>query len=170
LLKILFHSSETFAENTSKQSTETQNFFNHEEVVMPNSVRLAKYYKMMVPHKTGQGIKLLEHLQKSKVNLLAFLAFPEKGKAQVDCVPVAPAKFTAAAKKAKWNIIGPKACFVIEAKDQVGAFVPYIGKLAKAKINIRAAAAVRGGAGRCGAVLWVNQKDVRKAAKALGAK
>jgi hypothetical protein len=137
---------------------------------MPNSVHLAKYYKMMVPHKAGQGIKLLEHLQQSEVNLLAFLAFPGKnGKAQVDCVPVDPAKFTAAAKKAKWNIKGPKACFVIDDKDQVGAFVPYAAKLAKAKINIRAAAAVRGGAGRCGAILWVKQKDVKKATKALGA-
>ena len=82
---------------------------------MPDSVHLAKYYKMMVPHKAGQGIKLLECLQQSKVNLLAFLAFPGKnGKAQVDCVPVDPAKFTAAAKKAKWNIKGPKACFVID--------------------------------------------------------
>ena len=138
---------------------------------MPDSVHLAKYYKMMVPHKAGQGIKLLEHLQQSKVNLLAFLAFPGKnGKAQVDCVPIDPAKFTAAAKKAKWNIKGPKACFVIDDKDQVGAFIPHAAKLAKAKINIRAAAAVRGGAGRCGAILWVNQKDVKKATKALGAK
>lgn len=137
---------------------------------MPNSVRLTKYYKMMVPHKSGQGMKLLEHLQQSQVNLLAFLAFPKKsGKAQVDCVPVDPAKFTAAAKKAKWKIKGPKDCFVIDDKDQMGAFVPYAAKLAEAKINIRAAAAVTGGAGRCGAILWVNQKDVKKAAKALGA-
>jgi hypothetical protein len=138
---------------------------------MSHSVHLAKYYKMMVPHKAGQGIKILEHLQKSKVNLLAFLAFPEKnGKAQIDCVPVDAAKFTASAKKGKWNIKGPKACFVIDDKDQVGAFAPYAAKLAKAKINIRAGATVRGGAGRCGAILWVNQKDVKKAAKALGAK
>lgn len=137
---------------------------------MPNSVRLTKYYKMMVPHKSGQGMKLLEHLQQSQVNLLAFLAFPKKsGKAQVDCVPVDPAKFTAAAKKAKWKIKGPKDCFVIDDKDQMGTFVPYAAKLAEAKINIRAAAAVTGGAGRCGAILWVNQKDVKKAAKALGA-
>jgi hypothetical protein len=86
---------------------------------MSDSVHLAKYYKMMVPHKAGQGIKLLEHLQQSRVNLLAFLAFPGKnGKAQVDCVPVDPAKFTAAAKKAKWNIKGPKACF--ERKSTYG--------------------------------------------------
>jgi len=137
---------------------------------MANSVHLAKYYKMMVPHKAGQGMKILEHLQKSKVNLLAFLAFPERGKAQVDCVPVDPAKFRTAAQKAKWDIKGPKACFVIDAKDQMGAFAPYAEKLAKAKINIRATAAVRGGSGWCGAILWVNQKDVKKAAKALGAK
>jgi len=136
---------------------------------MPNSVHLAKYYKMTVPHKAGQGIKILEHLQKSKVNLLAFLAFPKGGKAQVDCVPVDPAKFMAAAEQAKWKIKGPKACFVIDGRDQMGAFAPYAAKLAKAKINIRATAAVRGGSGRCGAILWVNQKDVKKAAKALGA-
>lgn len=137
---------------------------------MSNSVHQAHYYKMKVPHKTGQGIKIFEHLQKSNVNLLAFLAFPKNGKAQIDFVPVDPAKFTAAAEQAKWAIKGPKACFVIDGKDQVGAFSPYAAKLAKAKINIRATAAVRGGAGRCGAILWVNQKDVKKAAKALGAK
>ena len=135
---------------------------------MSNSVHLAQYYKMKVPHKAGQGIKILEHLKKSKVNLLAFLAFPKNGKAQIDFVPVDPAKFTAAAEQAKWNIKGPKACFIIDEKDQVGAFAPHAAKLAKAKINIRATAAVRGGAGRCGAVLWVNQKDVKKAAKTLG--
>ena len=137
---------------------------------MPNSVHLAEYYKMKVPHKAGQGIKILEHLQKSKVNLLAFLAFPKNGKAQIDFVPLDPAKFTAAAEQAKWNIKGPKSCFVIDGRDQIGAFAPYAAKLAKAKINIRATAAVRGGSGRCGAILWVNQKNVKKAAKVLGAK
>jgi hypothetical protein len=137
---------------------------------MANSVHLAKYYKMKVPHKAGEGIKILEHLQKSKVNLLAFLAFPKGGKAQVDFVPVDPDKFTAAAEQGKWNIKGPKACFVIDGKDQMGAFAPYAARLAEAKINIRATAAVRGGAGRCGAILWVNQKEVKKAAKVLGAK
>ena len=137
---------------------------------MPNSVHLAEYYKMKVPHKAGQGIKILEHLQKSKVNLLAFLAFPKNGKAQIDFVPVDPTKFTAIAEQAKWAIKGPKSCFVIEGKDQVGAFAPYAAKLAEANINIRATAAVRGGAGRCGAILWVNQKDVKKAAKVLGVK
>ncbi len=137
---------------------------------MSNSVHLAKYYKMMVPHKAGQGVQILEYLQQSKVNLLAFLAFPKSGKAQIDFVPVDPAKFTLAAEQAKWKIKGPKACFVIDGKDQIGAFAPYAAQLAKAKINIRATAAVRGGSGRCGAILWVKQKDVKKAANALGAK
>ena len=135
---------------------------------MSNSVQTAQYYKMMVPHKTGQGVKMFEHLQKSKVNLLAFLAFPKKGKAQVDFVPVDPAKFTAAAKRAKWKIKGPKTCFVIEGKDQIGAFAPYAKKLADAKINIRATAAVTGGSGRCGAILWVDPKDIKKTAEVLG--
>jgi len=137
---------------------------------MTQAVQTAEYYKMMVPHKTGQGLKILDHLQKSKVELLSLLAFPKKGKAQVDFVPVDAGKFTAAAKKAKWKIKGPKTCFIIDGKDQVGALIPYTDKLAKAKINIRALAAVSGGSGRCGAILWVDPKDVKKAAETLGAK
>lgn len=137
---------------------------------MAQAVQMAKYYKMMVSHKTGQGLKILGHLQKSKVDLLSLLAFPNKGKAQVDFVPVDAAKFIAAAKKAKWKIKGPKTCFMIDDKDQPGAFVPYADKLAEAKINIHAIAAVSSGSERCGAILWVDPKDVKKAAKALGAK
>ncbi len=137
---------------------------------MTNPVRTAEYFKMMVPHKTGQGLKILNHLQKSKVDLLSLLAFPTKGKAQVDFVPVDAARFTATAKKAKWKIKGPKTCFIINSKDQVGALVPFVTKLTKAKINIRAIAAVSGGAERCGAILWVDPKNVKKAAEALGAK
>lgn len=45
---------------------------------MPDSVRIAQYYKMLIPHKPGEGLKVLGTLQKSKVNLLALLAFPQK--------------------------------------------------------------------------------------------
>ncbi len=137
---------------------------------MAQAVQMAQYYKMMVSNKAGQGLKILNHLQKSKVDLLSLLAFPKKGKSQVDFVPVDAAKFTAAAKQAKWKIKGPKTCFIIDSKDQIGALVPYATKLTEAKINIRAIAAVNGGAGRCGAILWVDPKDVKKAAEALSAK
>lgn len=40
-------------------------------------------------------------------------------------MPVDPATFTSAAKKAKWNIKGPKDCFVIDDNDQVGAFAEF---------------------------------------------
>ena len=137
---------------------------------MAQAVKMMQYYKMMMSNKAGQGLKILGHLQKSKVDLLALLAFPKKGKAQVDFVPVDAAKFTAAAKQAKWKIKGPKTCFIIDSKDQVGAFVPYADKLAKAKISIRAIAALSGGAGRCGAILWVDPKDLKKTSQALDAK
>jgi len=125
---------------------------------------------MIVPHKTGQGLKVFALLQEHKVNLLAFLAFPKKGKAQIDFVPVDPAKFVSAAKQAKWKIKGPKTCLLIEGKDQIGTFVPHAQKLAEAKINIRATAAVTGGAGRCGTIVWVEPKQVKKAAGVLSAK
>ena len=96
---------------------------------MAQAVQMAQYYKMVVSNKTGQGLKILDHLQKSKVDLLSLLAFPKKGKAQVDFVPVDATKFTAAMKQAKWKIKGPKTCFIIESKDQIGALVPYATKL-----------------------------------------
>ena len=85
-------------------------------------------------------------------------------------MPVDAVKFAAAAKQAKWKIKGPKTCFIINSKDQVGALVPYLNKLTKAKINIRATAAVSGGSERCGAILWVDPKDVKKATEVLDAK
>jgi hypothetical protein len=39
----------------------------------------------------------------------------------------------------------------------------------RAKINVTAVDAVTAGAGRFGAILWVKQSDVNRAARALGA-
>lgn len=136
---------------------------------MPDSVRTAQYFKMLVPHKPGEGTQVLERLKKANVNLLALLAFPRGRQAQIDCVSADPVKFKAAAKRAKWKIKGPKSCFLIEGKDRVGAVAAHAAKLAKAKINIHATAAICGGAGRFGVILWVKPKDVKKAAQVLGA-
>ncbi len=138
---------------------------------MPDSVRIAQYYKMLIPHKPGEGLKVLGTLQKSKVNLLALLAFPQKkGKAQVDLVPSDSKTFNAVAKRSKWKIHGPKTCFLVEGSDRIGGFASHAEKLAKAKINVHATTALCGGAKRFGVILWVKPKHVKKAAKVLGAK
>jgi len=82
---------------------------------------------------------------------------------------VGPTAFRAAAKRAKWKIQGPKACFLVEGEDRLGAMVTHAHRLAITNVNIHAAAAVGGGAGRYGVILWVKPKDVKKAARALEA-
>jgi hypothetical protein len=46
-------------------------------------------------------------LKESGVNLVAFSAFPEGRRAQLDFIPADPAAFKQAAKQAKWKVVGP---------------------------------------------------------------
>ena len=69
-----------------------------------------------------------------------------------------------------WKLSPRKTGFLIEGKDQLGAFLNVVSRLADAKINVTAATAVCTGKGRYGALLWVKAPDVRKAAKELGIK
>ncbi len=87
----------------------------------------------------------------------------------MDFVPANAEAFKAAAKGGKWKVVGSKKAFVIEGEDRLGALADYFARLGDAKINVTAVDAVAAGAGRFGAILWVKPRDVRRAAKALGA-
>ena len=99
---------------------------------------------------------------------MAVHAFPKGRRSQVDFVPSDPAAFKAAAKAAKWKVVGPKKAFFLQGDDRVGALVDYAAKLAEAKINVTATDALTAGAGRFAAIVWVKARDVKRAAKALG--
>jgi predicted amino acid-binding ACT domain protein len=58
---------------------------------------------------------------------------------------------------------------LIQGDDMPGAIAKVTSKLARAKINVTAVDAVSAGGGRLGAILWVKQKGVNRAARALGA-
>ena len=73
------------------------------------------------------------------------------------------------ARKAKWKVTGPKVAFLIAGDDRTGAMADIYERLAAAKINIVASDAVVAGAGRFGAILWVEPRDVARTAKVLGA-
>lgn len=137
--------------------------------MMSDAIRLVDYFYVEVSDKPGEGARVLNHLHAEGVNLLAVHAFPHGRRAQIDLMPSDAAAFKAAAKRAKWKVTGPKKAFVIEGDDRVGALTDYFDRLASAKINITATDAVVAGAGRFGAVLWVKPRDVKRAAKALGA-
>lgn len=127
------------------------------------------YFYIEAPDKPGEGARALAVLKQAGVNLVAFSGFPKGRKSQLDFVPSDPAAFRQAAKQAKWKVVGPKTCFVIQGEDRVGALADILAKLAGAKINVTATDAICTGDGRFGVLLWVKPRDVNRAAKALGA-
>ncbi len=138
---------------------------------MADRIRLVDYFYVAVRDRPGEGAQALRHLKQAGVNLLAFHAFPKGGgRAQVDFLPASSAAFKAAARAAGWKVKGPKKAFVLQGTDRVGALVNSAAKLGAAKINVTAVSASTAGAGRFGGILWVKAKDVRRAAKVLGAR
>jgi len=136
---------------------------------MADSVRVVDYFYVTAPNKPGEGARLLAELRDAGVNLLAFSGFPSGRGAQIDFVPEDPSAFRAAAKKAKWKLTGPKRALVIMGDDRPGAVADIAQRLGDAKINITAIDAVCAGSGRFGAIVWVEPRDVTRAAKTLGA-
>ena len=127
------------------------------------------YFAMQIPNRAGEAGRILSGLAKAGVNLLAFTGFPSGRNSQVDFIPANPATFLAVARGMKLRLRGKKTGFLIRGSDQRGAIARVMSKLARAKINVTAVDAVGAGAGRFGAILWVKQKDVTRAARVLGA-
>ena len=136
---------------------------------MPDTIRVVDYYYTTTPDKPGEGARQLEMLRTARTNLLALSAFPSQRKIQVDFVPSDPAAFLAAAKAAKVKLSRAKKAILVQGDDRLGAMQEILSKLAAAKINVTAVQGISAGGGRYGAILWVDQKNVKKAATALGA-
>ena len=137
---------------------------------MAETIRRIDYFYLTAPNKSGEGVRILSTLKEAGISLLAFSGFPSGRRSQIDFVPEDPAAFRKVARKAGWKLSPRKTGFLIEGKDQLGAFLNVVSRLADAKINVTAATAVCTGKGRYGALLWVQASDVRKAAKELGIK
>jgi len=136
---------------------------------MTETIRLVDYYYIETPDKPGEAVRILDQLRHAGVFLLAFSGFPKGRRAQLDFVPANAPAFRAAARTAGWKAVGPKKCFLVYGEDRVGVVADLLATLAEAKINLTATQAIMAGADRFGMILWVNPKDVKKAAKALGA-
>lgn len=127
------------------------------------------YFAMQIPNRAGEAGRVLAGLAKAGINLLAFTGFPSGRQAQMDFIPVNPKTFLAVARGMKLRLRERKTAFLIRGSDQRGAIARVTSKLAMAKINVTAVDAVSAGGGRFGAILWVKQKDVNRAARSLGA-
>ena len=136
---------------------------------MADIIRKVAYFAMDVSNKPGEGARVLGTLAEAGVTLLAFSGFPSGRKAQLDFIPEDVAVFKKAVKVAKIETRPQKIVFLVQGNDRKGAVADLLKILAAKNINVTAIDAVMAGAGRYAAILWVNPKDVNKAAKALGA-
>ena len=136
---------------------------------MAETIRLIDYYYIETPDKPGEGARILQGLRDAGVFLLAFSGFPKGRRAQLDFVPANAPAFKAAARKGRWKVVGPKKGFLIYGDDRIGVAADLLARLAEAKINATSTQAIFAGADRFGMLLWVKPRDVKRAAKALGA-
>ena len=137
---------------------------------MAETIRRVDYFYVTAPNKPGEGVRMLSTLKEAGISLLAFSGFPSGRRSQIDFVPEDTAAFRKAARKAGWKLSPRKTGFLIEGKDQLGALLNVVSRLAEVKINVTAATAVCAGQRRYGALLWVKAPDVRKAAKVLASR
>ena len=135
---------------------------------MVDVIRTAQYFKVQIADKPGTLAGILAPLREAGVNLLAVHAFPRNRRTQVDVVPEDPIAFKNVAKVYKLKMQGPKMCLLVDGDDRPGALADLTDRLGSAKINLIAVTGLCAGLGRFGAILWVNPRDVKKAAKVFG--
>jgi hypothetical protein len=137
---------------------------------MPDTVRKVHYFSTSVPDKPGQTFNVLAALVSGGVNLLACAGTTRGRSAQIDVVPDDTRRFATAAKKAGLAFSEKKSGFLIQGDDRPGALADNLKVLAEAGINVVAIDGLSAGSGRWGAIVWVSDKDVRRAGSVLRAK
>jgi hypothetical protein len=147
-----------------------QQHFTWEEEKMSDTVRKVHYFSTSVPDKPGQTFKVLASLVSGGVNLLACTGTTHGKRALIDVVPDDTRKFASAARKAGLLFSEKKAGFMIQGDDRPGALADHLKTLAEAGINVVAVDGLSAGSGRWGAIVWVGEKDVRRAGTLLRAK
>jgi len=136
---------------------------------MAETIRQVEHYSAAIPNKVGEGARVLGALRDAGVNFTAVWGYPRgAGKAVLEFIPDNGAAFVAAARAAKLKLSKKQIAFHISGDDRPGAVADVLRKLAEAKINVGAVQAVCAGMGRYGAVVFLPQAAVGKAAKALG--
>ena len=136
---------------------------------MPENFQKVDHYSASIPNKVGEGARVLGAIRDAGVNFIGIWAYPSaKGRAQLEMIPESGAALPKAAKKAGLAVGKKQTAFFVNGEDHPGAVADSLAKLAQAGINVGAVQAVCAGAGRYGAIIFLPQRDVRKAAKALG--
>ena len=75
---------------------------------MSDTVRKVDYFLTMVANTPGQGAKVMAGLAAGGVDLLAFSGFPSAKRAQLDLIPVDPARLERAAVAKAARLLGAR--------------------------------------------------------------
>ena len=137
---------------------------------MADAVRKVEYFSIDVPNAPAKAFGVLSTLVSAGIDLLACTGVPHGKRARIDVVPADARRFKGAVKKAGLAFTPRKSGFMIQGNDRPGALSEHLEKLGAARVNVTGIDALSAGQGRWGAIIWVDEKAVRKAARVLGAK
>ena len=131
---------------------------------MTDQARVVYSYSTSVPDEPGQAFKVLATLVSAGINLLGCSGTQSDGQAHIEVVPADAAAFAALVERATLSFRRQKAGF-----DCPGALADNLSRLADIGINVGGVHGLAAGAGRWSAIVWVADRDLEVAARALGA-
>ena len=137
---------------------------------MADTVRKVEYFSIHVPNTPAKAFGVLSTLVSAGIDLLACIGVSTGRRARIDVVPADTRRFKAAVKKAGLTFTPEKSGFMIQGRDRPGALSEQLRKLGDKQINVTGIDALGAGEGRWGAIIWVEDEAVRKAARVLGAR
>jgi prephenate dehydratase len=124
-------------------------------------VQRVRYFVRNLADRPGELLKVMKDLKARNTSLAGLWGSSTKGgKAQLYVAGKNPSKL-----RKGWKSGG--AGFFVSGADRTGALVTTLDALAGARVNIQAIHAIAIG-GKFGSFIWVRDKQVGKAAKALG--
>ncbi|MBK7515721.1 MAG: hypothetical protein IPI51_08925 [Betaproteobacteria bacterium] len=136
---------------------------------MTDQARVVYSYSTSVPDEPGQAFKVLATLVSAGINLLGCSGTQIDSQAHIEVVPADAAAFAALVERATLSFRRQKAGFLIQGNDRPGALADNLSRLADIGINVDGVHGLAAGAGRWSAIVWVADRDLEVAARALGA-
>jgi hypothetical protein len=139
---------------------------------MPDLISYVDYYIAVMPHKIGEGARVLTALKNAGLNLTGFLGYWKTAwDAEIVLILDEKTKGVAAAgRKAGLTLGAKRRGIMVKGKDRPGVMAALMTRLAESGVNVNSLYALSAGTGRFGALVAVAPADLRKTAKTLSSK